>query len=124
MTAKPVLPAMPKFDVEAFVALQKANVETVVAAQKILFDLAQTVAKKQVEMVKEMMAKTEALVKGGFDGKRQPVAYADEVKAAMEKAMADVKETVDLGIRAQSEVVDLFVKRATANFEEIKAIAA
>ena len=39
-----------------------------------------------------------------------------------EKAPADVKETVDLGIKAQSEVVDLFVKRATANFEEIKSV--
>jgi hypothetical protein len=74
-------------------------------------------------MVKEMMTKSEAMLKG-FDGKKQPVAYADEVKAVVEKAMADVKETVDLGIKAQSEVVDLFVKRATANFEELKAVAA
>ena len=60
----------------------------------------------------------------GFDAKKQPTVYADEMKAAVEKAMADVKETVDLGIKAQSEVVDLFVKRATANFEEMKAVAA
>ena len=69
------------------------------------------------------MAKTEVMFKG-FDAKKQPAGYADEVKAAVEKAMADVKETVDLGIKAQSEVVDLFVKRATANFEEMKAVAA
>ena len=69
------------------------------------------------------MAKTEAMFKG-FDAKKQPAVYADELKAAVEKAMADVKETVDLGIKAQGEVVDLFVKRATANFEEIKAVAA
>ena len=122
-TAQLQMPAMPKFDVEALVTLHKANVETFVAAQKILFDLAQTVAKKQVEYVKEMMAKTEAMFKG-FDAKKQPAVYADELKAAVEKAMAEVKETVDLGIKAQSEVVDLFVKRATANFEEIKAVAA
>ena len=54
----PQLPAMPKFDVEALVTLQKANVETFVAAQKIVFDLAQTVAKKQVEMMKDAIAKT------------------------------------------------------------------
>jgi hypothetical protein len=70
-----------------------------------------------------MMAKSETMLKG-FDGKKQPAAYAEEVKAAMEKAMADVKETVDLGIKAQSEVVDLLVKRATANFEDMKAVAA
>ena len=88
-----------------------------------MFDLVQTVAKKQVEIVKESMAKTDAMFKG-FDAKKQPDVYADEMKAAVEKAMADVKETVDLGIKAQSEVVDLFVKRATANFEEMKAVAA
>ena len=119
----PQLPAMPNFDVDALVTLQKANVETFVAAQKIVFDLAQTVAKKQVEMMKDAIAKTEVLLKG-FDTKRQPASYADEVKAAVERAIADVKETVDLGIKAQSEVVDLFVTRATRNFEELKAVAA
>src|SRR3954453_15589402 len=54
----------------------------------------------------------------------QPAAYVDEMKAVVEKAMADVKETMDLGIKAQSEGVDLFVKRATQNFEDVKAIAA
>lgn len=122
-TALPQLPTLPKFDFEAVVAFQKANIETLVAAQKILFDLAQTVAKKQVEYVKESFAKSEALFKG-FDAKKQPTVYAEELKAAVERAVADVKETVDLGIKAQSEVVDLFVKRATANFDEIKSTAA
>lgn len=122
-TILPQLPALPKFDVEALVSLQKANIETFVAAQKILFDLAQTVAKKQVEYVKESFAKSEAMFKG-IDTKKQPTAYADELKAAVERAVTDVKETVDLGIKAQSEVVDLFVKRATANFDEIKSTAA
>jgi phasin family protein len=88
-----------------------------------MFDLVQTVAKKQVEMVKEMVAKSEVMFKG-FDGKKEPAAYADDVRVAMEKAMADVKETVDLGIKAQNEVVDLLVKRATANFEDMKTVAA
>lgn len=115
--------AMPKFDVDALVALQKANIDTLIAAQKIMFDLGQTVARKQVEMVREAMAKAETLMKG-YDSRKQPQAYADEMKAVVEKAMADVKETVDLGIRAQSEVVDLFVRRATQNIEDMKGIAA
>ena len=88
-----------------------------------MFDLAQTVAKKQVEMSRKRWPRPTPMFKG-FDAKKQPAVYADEMKAAVEKAMADVKETVDLGIKAQSEVVDLFVKRATANFEEMKAVAA
>lgn len=117
------LPAMPKLDPEAWATLQRANIETVIAAQKIVFDLVQAVARKQVALVKETMARSELMLKG-FDAKKQPQVYADEVKAAVEKTMADVKETVDLGIKAQSEVVELFAKRAGANFEEIKALAA
>ena len=115
-------PLAPKFDLDALVAFQKANLETVVAAQRIFFDLAQTVAKRHAEFVKESFARVETAFKG-YDAKK-PAAYVDEMKAVVEKAMADVKETVDLGIKAQSEVVDLFVKRATQNFEDVKAIAA
>lgn len=122
----PELPklAMPKVDLDAWIALQKANVETVIAAQKIFFDLFQTVSKRQAELVKEMVGKVEGSMKGGFDAKKQPAAYVDEAKAAIEKAMADAKETMDLGLKAQAEVVDLFVKRATANFDQVKSLAA
>ena len=122
----PELPklSVPKLDLDALIALQKANVETVIAAQKIFFDLFQTVSKRQAELVKEMVGKVEGSMKGGFDAKKQPAAYVDEAKAAIEKAMADAKETMDLGLKAQAEVVDLFVKRATANFDQVKSLAA
>jgi hypothetical protein len=125
-TAKVELPKLvtPRFDFDAYVSLQKANIETVIAAQKIVFDLVQTMAKRQAELVKEMMGKAEVAMKGGFDGKKQPAAYVDEAKAVIEKAMADAKETMDLGLKAQNEVVDLFVKRATANFDQVKSLAA
>lgn len=120
---RPFMPAMPKFDVEALVAMQKANVETVVSAQRIFFDLAQTVAKRNAETMKAMFQSAGTMTRTA-DAGRQPHAYVDGAKSAMEKVMADVKETMDLGIKAQSEVVDLFVKRATRNFEEVKALAA
>ncbi len=128
MTAKSTSSAMPKFEMPKFemdgwVALHKANLETAVAAQKILFDLWQTVAKRQVEMVKESFGKFDSLVKG-FDAKKQPKEYVEDAKAVLEKAMADAKETLDLGMKAQAEVVDLLVKRAAANLDEVKALAA
>jgi phasin family protein len=116
-------PAVPKVDFEAMLTLYKANVDTFVAAQRIIFDFSQTVAKRQVELLKETFSRAEGMMKG-FDAKKQPQAYVEEAKAAIEKAMADVKETMDLGMKAQHEVVDLFVKRATANFDEVKSIAA
>jgi hypothetical protein len=103
--------------------MHKGNLETAVAAQKVMFDLAQTIAKRQADFVKEGFAKAEVMFRG-YDARKQPQVYVDEMKAAVEKAMADVKETVDLGIRAQAEVVNLFVKRATKNLEGVKALAA
>lgn len=117
------LPAMPKFNVEALVAMQRANLETVVAAQRIVFDLAQTVAKRNAELVKELLQRAGTVARTpGASGQAQ--SYVDEAKSTMEKVMADVKETMDLGLKAQGEVVDLFVKRATRNFEEVKGLAA
>lgn len=116
-------PVMPKFDFDAVMALHKANLETMVAAQKIMFDLAQTMAKRQSELFKDAFSSTESMMKG-FDGKKQPQAYMDDAKTVLEKAIAEAKETMDLGMKAQTEVVDLFVKRATANFDEAKSIAA
>lgn len=123
MTAKSASPMMPKFDLEAWMALHKANLETAVAAQKVVFDFWQTVAKRQVDTMKEAFAKFDGFVKG-FDAKKQPKEYVDEAKAVFEKAMADAKETLDLGMKAQAEVVDLLVKRATANLDEVKSLAA
>ena len=123
MTTTGFQPVFPKLDVDAMMAMQTANMETFVSAQRIMFDLAQTVAKRQAELLKESFAKSETLLKG-FDAKKQPADYMDEARAAMEKAMADAKETMDLGLKAQNEVVDLFVQRATKNFDEVKAFAA
>ena len=121
--ATPGFASFPKFDVDQMVALHKANLETFVATQKIMFDLAQTMAKRHSDSVKETFARTETMMKG-FDAKKQPTQYMDDAKAVMEKAMAEAKETMDLGMKAQTEVVDLFVKRATANFDEAKSLAA
>lgn len=125
MTAKTqtTVPTFPKFDLEALLALHKANLETWFQAQKILFDYTQTLTKRQIELVNEMFAKAEGFLKG-VDAKKQPQAYVDEAKQAIEKAMAEAKEAVDLGLKAQAEVVELFVKRAAANLDEVKKFAA
>ncbi|GBD43905.1 hypothetical protein HRbin40_01388 [bacterium HR40] len=117
------IPTFPKFDPEALVALHRANLETWFQAQKILFDYVQTLTRRQAELVNELFARAESFLKGA-DAKKQPQAYVEEAKQAIEKAMAEAKEAVDLGLKAQAEVVDLFVKRAAANLDEVKKFAA
>ncbi len=117
------LPGAPQFDLEALFALQKANLETFFQAQKIAFDFLQALTRRQAELAKEAFARAEQLLKG-FDPKKQPTTYVEEARAAIEKAMAEVRELTDLGFRAQNEIVDLFVKRAAANLDEMKKVAA
>jgi len=121
--AKVQAPAFPKVDVEALFALQRANLETLFQAHKLVFDLFETLTRRQAELVKEMMARAEDYMKG-FDPARQPKAYVEDARAAIEKAMAEMKQAVELGLETQKKVVELFVQRASANLDEVKRIAA
>ncbi len=121
--ARSTVPGLPRFDLDALFALQKANLETFFQAQKIAFDFVQTLTRRQAELAREAFARAEGLLRG-FDPGKQPTGYVDEARAAIEKAVAEVRELADLGLRAQSEIVDLFVKRAAANLDEIRKAAA
>jgi hypothetical protein len=115
-------PQFPKFDVTALVNMHKANVETLVQAQKVWADAAQAIAKLQYGLFEDGVKSAQGLLK--LDPKGKPeIAFAD-VKAAAEKAVAVAKEEFDLGVKAQNEVAQLFVRRATANIDELKAFAA
>ena len=107
---------LPKLDLDALVDTAEANIETVVAAQKIMFDLVQTVAKKQVEIIKEAMTKADDDVQG-LRLQKQPQAYAEEVRPRLRRPWPTSRRPWTSASR-RNEVVDLFVKRATANFEE------
>ncbi len=120
MTAKG---AAPKIDFEAWFQLQRANLETWLQAQKLVFDYSTTLGRKQLELVKELFGRAEGLVKG-VDAKKQPQELVEEAKAAVDKAFQDLKEAVDLGLKTQSQVLELWFKRATANFEEVRKLAA
>jgi hypothetical protein len=110
-------------DVDAFVALQKKNVETLVAAQSIWSDLVRTLVERQGQLVKDAFANAQDYLQGGFDAKRQPQAYIEGAKVLFEKVFAEVKETAELGLKAQRAVAVLFGERTTANVAEGKAAA-
>ncbi|MCB1882821.1 MAG: phasin family protein [Geminicoccaceae bacterium] len=109
----------PKFDLDSYVGMHRTNLETFAEAQRVMLDFAQTMTRRQADLMKDMLDRM-----GGFarnaDAKDRPQAYVDEFKSALERTVADMKETMDLGLKAQNEVVDLFVKQAGRNFDEVK----
>jgi hypothetical protein len=121
---QPTFPEMklPKFDLDAMFALHRANVAAVREAQDVLIEAAHAITQVQKSWVEDTFANA----KSTFTGKepKAPEAAYAEVKAATEKALAMVKQGVDLGTAAQRKVVDLMTRRAVDNVEEFKTLAA
>lgn len=115
--------ALPTFNVEAIVALQKANFETLFNAQQILVDAAQAASAAHVAWVKEIMEVAQSSMTG-FDADKKPEAYFAEAKIAAEKAVAVLQTEIDLGLKAQNEVAELLTKRAAKNVDELQKLAA
>ena len=112
---------LPKFDLDALFAVQKANLATAHEAQTVLVDAFQAIAKVQQGRVEQAVADARAVL----EGKKlsDPQAVLAEVKAAVEKNVAVSKEVVDLAVAAQRRVGELFTQRTQASVEELKAAA-
>ena len=113
---------LPKIDLDAVFGLQKANLATAQEAQNVLLDAAQAIVRAQYGWAEEAAAEVRAALNA--KAPKQPEAVLAEVKAAAEKAVAVAKESVDLGVMAQRRVADLLSRRAAANVEQIKVLAA
>ena len=117
------LPAMPPFNFEALFTMQKAQVDTFVAAQQIIIGLATDLGNQQQARIKETTAKAEAMLKD-FGTNKEPTAYALDAKAVFEDAMSDARETMDLGLKAQNQMIELLTKRVAATVEAAKSLTA
>lgn len=112
---------LPKLDVNAVVAMQKANLDTFIQAQKIWTDAAQSIAKLQAGYVNDLVSRAQAML--AVRDPRNADSYVADARAAAEKAVTVAKQQIDLGAKAQAEVVDLVAKRVTANFEQAQSLA-
>ena len=109
---------LPKVDVVALFAAQKANLATVHEAQTVLFGAAEAIAKVQYGYVEGALAEAKAAAR------RKELPKAETVKATGEKATAVAKEVVDLAVAAQKRVAELLTQRTQAAVTELKALAA
>lgn len=109
---------LPKFDLDALFATQKANLAAVQEAQTVLLGAVEAIAKVQHGYVEQAVAELKAAV----DSKELPKAEA--FTAAGEKAKDTTKEVVDLAVAAQKKVYELLTARGQASVEELKAVAA
>ena len=109
---------LPKIDVVALFAAQKANLATVHEAQTVLFSAAAAIARLQYGYVEGAFAEAKAAAQS------KELPKAETVKATGEKITAVAKEVVELAVAAQKRVAELLTQRTQAAVTELKAIAA
>lgn len=115
---------LPKVDMDAFFAMQKANMDTFVQAQAVVLEAVQAATKLQYGFVAEYLDTVQAMSTGKFDIEKKPEAYVADMKAAAEKVVTVAQTQMDLGMKAQAEALDLLTKRAQANVDELQKLAA
>jgi hypothetical protein len=125
-SANPTLPlaefTFPKLDIDALFAAHKANLAVVREAQNVLIDAAQAIVKAQYDWTLDMVASGENALRGKQPAK--PEALVADIQSTAEKTMAVAKQSVDLATAAQQRVAEVVAKRAAANFDELKSLAA
>ena len=109
---------LPKVDVVALFAAQKANLATVHEAQTVLFGAAEAIARLQYGYVEGAFAEAKAAAQS------KELPKAETVKATGEKVTSVAKEVVELAVAAQKRVAELLTQRTQAAVSELKAIAA
>jgi hypothetical protein len=112
----------PKLDIDALFAAQKANLAVVQEAQNVLIDATQAIVKAQYDWTLDLVANGENALRGKQPAK--PEAFVANIQSTAEKTMAVAKQSVDLATAAQQRVADLVAKRAAANLDELKSLAA
>jgi hypothetical protein len=126
---KPAIPTVPfaelkfpKLDIDALFAAQRANLAVVQEAQTVLIDAVQAIVRVQYDWTMDMVANGENALRGKQPAK--PEALVADMQSTAEKTMAAAKQSVDLATAAQQRVAELVAKRAAANLDELKSLAA
>jgi phasin family protein len=115
----------PAMDMDALLAAQRRNIETFSAANKVALEGAQAVAKRNMEIVQAAVAEmTEAMkTMAGTEAPQAKAArQAELIKAAYEKAVANMRELADMIQRANGEALGLINKRFAETMDEMKTM--
>ena len=118
------MPGMP--DMQAFVDAQKRNLEALTAANKLAMEGAQAVARRNMEIVQQVMGEMTQAMQNLASTEGSPNAkaaqQAEMVKAAYERAVANMQEIAELIQKSNGEALGVLNRRFAAALEEVKSI--
>ena len=117
---------LPGVDSDAVLAAQQKNVDALIEANQVVIAGYQDLYKRQVALFEAAVAETKdklAQVQGQPLTADQATQNVDALKAAFEKAAADVKELAELAQKANTGAFEIVKTRAEEAAAEFKAAA-
>ncbi len=117
---------LPGVDTDAVLAAQQKNVDALIEANQVVIAGYQDLYKRQVALFEAAVAETKdqlAQVQGQPLTAEQATKNAEAMKAAFEKAAADVQELAELTRKANTGAFEIVKARAEEAVAEFKAAA-
>ncbi len=114
---------IPGLDMDAMMAAYRKNIDAVTAATKAASDGAQTLIKRQTEIVKdalEQMRLATSELTSFKDAKELTEKQADLAKHAFEKAFANVKELAEVMTKSNTDSMEIIQSRMNEGLAEIQ----
>lgn len=118
---------VPGVDVEAVVASQRRNLEALSAANQLAVEGMQAVARRQVEIFRQMMEETSQVMKdmmAAGSPEEKAGRQTELAKEAFRRAIANMRELAEMVSKSQGEAFEVINKRVTDSLDEIKTLVA
>lgn len=112
-------------DVEAMMAAQRKNLEAMAQAQQLATEGMQAVARRQGELLQQMMEGTSDAVRTlmtAGNPEDKAAKQAEVAKQVFERAIANMRELAELVAKSNAETFEVMNKRVTEGLDEIKAM--
>ena len=118
---------VPGVDWQELMASQQKNVEALTKANQVLFEGAQAVIQREVEILQKAMQEfaeaSRDLMQEG-DPQAQTQKRLELAKASFEAALRNMRELAELAGRSNREALEMINKRAMESFDEIRSAMA
>jgi len=118
------IPGVP--DLDALAAAQRRNLEALSRANRVALEGAQAVARRHMEILQQAttdMTEAMRLMTNQESPQARAARQIEMLKAAYEKAVANIREVADLIQKSNAEALAVLNQRFTEAMEEVRTLA-
>ena len=113
---------VPGVDMSAIVEARRKDIEALVEANKAAYEGMQALVRKQTEMLTQAMQGIQEAASGaaGGLGLADPAKQAELARNAYTKALADMRDLVEIARKSQVDAMASITKRANEHLQELR----